>query len=151
MADETTVLVPIRYPLTEQSTRTLSAAVRLARDHEPVDLTVLHIDLHQKGTTTRKREMTQAVSSTVDGINASVMIRQGYLVEEEILKEAEQLDADIVVVGANQQATWKKILSRLLRNDPKIGLFLRENATTDTKIMEVDRDDRGRDSPTAAQ
>lgn len=139
MADETTILVPIRYPLTEQSAQTLATAGRLARDHAPVDLTVLHVNLRQKGSTAQKREITRAVSSTLDGVNASVMIRQGYLVEEEILEEATQLDADIIVVGANQQATWKKVLSRILRNDPEIGVFLRENATTNTKIMEVDR------------
>jgi K+-sensing histidine kinase KdpD len=139
MAGETTILVPIRYPLTEQSAQTLSTAGRLARDHAPADLTALHVNLHQKGSTAQKREITRAVSSTLDGVNASVMIRQGYLVEEEILEEAKQLDADIIVVGANQQATWKKVLSRILRNDPEIGVFLRENATTNTKIMEVDR------------
>ncbi|MEF8937288.1 universal stress protein [Halobacteriaceae archaeon SHR40] len=138
MADETTILVPIRYPLTEQSARTLATAGRLARDHTPVDLTVLHVNLHQRGTTAQKREITRAVSSTLDGVDASVMIRQGYLVEEEILEEATQLDADIIVVGTNQQATWRKILSRTLGNDPEVGDHLRENTTADTEIVEVD-------------
>lgn len=138
MADETTILVPIRYPLTEQSARTLATAGRLARDHAPVDLTVLHVNLHQRGATAQKREITRAVSSTLDGVDASVLIRQGYLVEEEILEEATQLDADIVVVGTNQQATWKKILRRTLGNDPEVGDHLRENTTSDTEIVEVD-------------
>lgn len=136
---ETTILVPIRFPLTEQSTQTLATAGRLARDHTPVDLTVLHVNVYQKGSDIQKREITRAVSSTLDGLDASVMIRQGYLVEEEILKEATQLGADIIVVGANQQASWRKVLNRVLRNDPEVGPFLRENATTNTKIMEVDR------------
>ena len=139
MADATSILVPIRYPLTEQSAKTLTTAGRLARDYRPVDLTVLHVNLHQKGSATQKREITRAVSSRLDGVEASVMIRQGYLVEEEILEEATQLGADIIVVGANQQATWRKLLSRLLRTDPEVGVFLRENAATNTKILEVGR------------
>jgi nucleotide-binding universal stress UspA family protein len=118
---------------------TLGVKPRGTRPAPPVDLTVLHVNLYQKGSATQKREITRAVSETVDGVNPSVMIRQGYLVEEEILKEATQLDADIIVVGAKQQTTWRKILSRVLSNDPEIGGFLRENATANTKIMEVDR------------
>jgi hypothetical protein len=34
---ETTILVPIRFPLTEQSTQTLVTAGRLARDNAPVN------------------------------------------------------------------------------------------------------------------
>ncbi|WP_336022823.1 universal stress protein [Halobellus salinisoli] len=137
MADLTTILVPIRYPLTDQSAQTLAAAGRLAHNHKPADLRVLHVNLYQTGDNTQTRELTQAISSTLDGVEASVTTRQGFLVEEVILEEATQIDTDIIVVGANQQATWQKLLSRLLQNGPAVGTFLRENTTAGTEVLEV--------------
>lgn len=138
MTDTTTILVPVRYPLTAQSERTLAAAGRLTREYAPADLTVLHVDLYQRGRSVQNGEVARAVSSTLDGVEASVTIREGFLVEEVILEEATQLHADIVVVGENQQAGWRNILSRLLRTNPDVSVFLRENARATTKIIEVD-------------
>jgi K+-sensing histidine kinase KdpD len=138
MTDPTTILVPIRYPLTDQSARTLAAAGRLAHDHAPADLRVLHVNLYQTGDNTQTAELTRSISSTLEGVEASVTTRQGFLVEEVILEEATQIDADIVVVGANQQPTWRRLLRRLLQNDPEVSSFLHDHTTADTEIMEVD-------------
>lgn len=138
MTNLTTILVPIRYPLTDQSARTLAAAGRLAHDHAPADLRVLHVNLFQTGDNTQTAELTRSISSTLDGVEASVTTRQGFLVEEVILEETTQIGADIVVVGANQQPTWRRILRRLLQNDPEVSTFLRAKTTPDTEVMEVD-------------
>lgn len=138
MTDVTTILVPIRYPLTDRSARTLAAAGRLADDHAPADLIVLHVNLFQADDDTKSAEIARAISSTLDDVTATVITRRGFLVEKVILEEANQTDADIVVVGTNQQSTWRHVLRRLLQDDPDIGSFLHENATEDTEIMEVD-------------
>lgn len=141
MSDQTTILVPIRYPLTDKSARTLAAAGRLAHDHAPANLIVLHVNLYQTADNTKTEELTRAISSTLDGVEASVITRRGFLVEEVILDEATQIDADIVVVGADQRATWRSILSRLLGNEPAVGSFLRDHSTEDIEILEVDAAD----------
>lgn len=138
MTECTTILVPIRYPLTDESARTLAAAGRLAHNQAPANLRVLHVNLYQTGDKTKTTELTQAISSTLDGVEASVTTRQGFLVEEEILEEALQTNADIIVVGANQQANWRRLLRRLLQSNPEVSAFLRENTTDDTDIREVD-------------
>lgn len=138
MTEFTTILVPIRYPLTDQSARTLAAAGRLAHDHAPADLRVLHVNLFQTGDNTQTAELTRSISSTLDGVEASVTTRQGFLVEEVILEEAIQIGADIVVVGTNQQPAWRRILRRLLQNGPEVSSFLRDHTTADTDIMKVD-------------
>jgi K+-sensing histidine kinase KdpD len=138
MTNLTTILVPIRYPLTDQSARTLAAAGRLAHEHAPADLRVLHVNLFQTGDNTQTAELTRSISSTLDGVEASVTTRQGFLVEEVILEEATQIGADIVVVGASQQSTWRRLLRRLLQNNPDVSSFLHDHTTTDTEIMEVD-------------
>lgn len=137
MTELTTILVPIRYPLTDQSARTLAAAGRLAHDNAPADLRVLHVNLYQNGDHSQTIDITQAISSTLDGVEATVTTRQGFLVEEVILDEATQIGADIVVVGENRQTMWRRLLRRLLQNDPNISAFLRDHTTNDIDIMEV--------------
>lgn len=137
MTDQTTILVPIRYPLTDKSARTLAAAGRLAHDRAPADVRVLHVNLFQTGDQTQTVELTQAISSTLEDVEASVATRQGLLVEEVILEEATQIGADVIVVGANQQASWRRLLKRLLGNNLEIGAFLREHRTNGAEILEV--------------
>jgi len=42
------VVVPVRYPLSKHSRRTLERAIEVAREREAA-LTVLHVDLYQNG------------------------------------------------------------------------------------------------------
>ena len=146
MIRKTTILVPIRYPLTDQGARTLAAAGRLAQEHAPADLRVLHVNLLQNGHTTRTQELTDAISSTLDDVDAVVTTRKGFLLEEVILEEASQINADVVVVGANQQAFWRKLLGRLLGNGTEVVSILRDRTANDIEVMEVDG---GSDTPTA--
>lgn len=146
MRDQTTILVPIRYPLTDQGARTLAAAGRMAQNNAPADLRVLHVNLLQNGTNTQTAELTQAISTTLDDVEALVTTRQGFLVEEIILEEATQIDADVIVVGANQRAIWRRVLSRLLGNDTEVGSFLRDHTSNEIEIMEVDK---AAETPTA--
>ena len=139
MSDQTTILVPIRYPLTDQGARTLAAAGRMAHEHAPADLRVLHVNLLQKGSNTQTTELTQAISTTLDDVEALVSTRQGFLVEEIILEEATQIDADVIVVGTNQRAIWRRVLSRLLGNDTEVGAYLRDHTPNEIEILEVDK------------
>jgi nucleotide-binding universal stress UspA family protein len=138
MTEYTKILAPIRYPLTDHSAQTLAAAGRLAHDHAPAALSVLHVNLYQNGDTTQTEDLTRAISSTLDGVEASVTTRRGFLVEEVILEEVTQIGADFVVVGSNQQSIWRKLLGRLLQNGPAVAPFLRENTADDIGIMEID-------------
>lgn len=146
MIRKTTILVPIRYPVTDQGARTLAAAGRLAQEHAPADLRVLHVNLLQNGHTTRTQELTDAISSTLDDVDAVVTTRKGFLLEEVILEEASQINADVVVVGANQQAFWRKLLARLLGNSTEVVSFLRDRTANDIEVLEVDG---GTETPTA--
>lgn len=138
MREHTTILVPVRYPLTESSSRTLAAAGRVASDRAPADLRVFHVNLYQNGDTTRTEDITSAISSTLDDVAASVTTRQGFFVEQMILDEAIDISADVIIVGKNQQSFWRRVLNRLLGNDPNISSFLRNSMTENTEIMEVD-------------
>lgn len=137
-SDRTTILVPIRYPLTDASSRTLAVAGRLAQERAPADLTVLHVNLMQANGDIQTTELTQAISSVLDDVEASVITRRGFLVEEVILEEATQLGADVIVIGANRKTTWRQFLSQLIGNEPNVNSFLRENTSGEVEIVEVD-------------
>jgi nucleotide-binding universal stress UspA family protein len=137
MTERTTILVPVRYPLTDKSAQTLAIAGRLANENAPADLRVLHINLYQTGDKTQTKELTDAISATLEDVDASVTTRHGFLVEEVICEEAHQIDADIVVVGANQDTLLRKVLNRLLGNSPDIGSYLRENTDNNIEVKEV--------------
>lgn len=139
MTAGTTILVPVRYPLTEASARTLAAARQVATDRAPADLQVLHVNLFQNNEKIQAGELSRALrSSALEGVDMSVMTRQGFLVEEVILDEAREIGADVVVVGENRKAAWRRFLSRIVGNTPDVGGFLQQQLGQSVEIREVD-------------
>lgn len=150
MSDRTTVLVPIRYPLTDESARTLDAAGDIAADHDDVEVVVVHVDRFQNNETTETTELTRAIRAVLDDVDTAVITRRGFFVEEVLLEEAEVLEADVVVVGASRTARWRRLLRRLLGNDPAVGTYLRQETDDDVEVVEVDADaktDANADAP----
>ena len=138
MSDRMTILVPIRYPLTDESTRTLDEAGRIAAEHEDADVVVVHVDRFQHNEATGTVELSHAISAVLDDVHADVVTRRGFFVEEVILEEAEALEADVIVVGAKQTPLWRRLLRRLLGDDPAIGSYLEAETDDDVEVVEID-------------
>lgn len=118
------VLVPVRYPLSDHSKRTLETAIDVA-DEQNADLTVLHVDLYQSSQQVTETELQRAVEGTFGThSNARYTVRSGFLVEETILDEAAAEDADMVVIGRKQTGRWRRMIGRIT-GEPNIGSFLR--------------------------
>lgn len=121
----TTVLVPVRYPLTEHSRSTLLEAARIADERDAL-LTVLHVNLYQAGRNVTRRTLRRAVDDVVgelDGIRC--VVRSGFLVEETIFEEAVAEAVDVVVIGRKQVGPWRRMISRIV-DDPDVDRYLRE-------------------------
>ena len=130
----TGVLVPVRYPLTEHSRRTLSEAVRLAEERDET-LTVLHVNLYYRGREVSRNELRRAVEGAVGRpASARYLVREGFLVEETILEEVVVNDADVVVIGHKQAGRWRRMLSKLTA-DPDVEGYLREKL--DAEVVTV--------------
>jgi hypothetical protein len=104
---------------------------------------VLHVNLFQGDESVQTGELTGAISSVLDGVDAGVVTRRGFFIEEVIfeeviLEEAEDRGADLAVVGADRRSLWRRLLGRLTRNDPAAGSFLWDNASDGVEIVEVD-------------
>ena len=121
----TRVVVPVRYPLTPHSKRTLGRAIEVAEERG-ADLTVLHVDLYQDGGRVTRSDLKRAVEREFGSIpTARYIVRQGFLVEETILDEVAAEAADVVVIGRKQVSRWRSAVRRLV-GDPDIEAFLKE-------------------------
>lgn len=135
IARKPTVLVPIRYPLTAHSTQTLERAGQLVDENDATQLLVLHVNLSQRGQTATTQEIRRAIDPLVGDHLVSVHVCSGFLVEEVIREEAETTHADIIVLGQNQKPPWRRLLSRLVGNDPAIATHLRDNTDAEIEVV----------------
>lgn len=135
LTERVTILVPVHYPVTAQSTKTLTRATALADHYTDVHIVVLHVNLVHYPTRVTRQELYQTITPIVDGHTVDVSIRRGVILEECILDEAQLRGADIIVVGHNQKAAWRRYLSRLLGNDPDLPSFLRTHTDADLEVV----------------
>jgi len=131
------VVVPVRYPLSENSRATLAEAIQIA-DEEDAALTVLHVNLYQNSHRVDRTELKRAVEQSFGHVpRTRYVVRSGILVEETILDEIAAQGADIVVIGSKQASRWRKMIRRLV-DDPDVEEFLREEL--DCEIVTVQPD-----------
>jgi nucleotide-binding universal stress UspA family protein len=130
-----TVVVPVRYPLSRHSQRTLETAVDIARERDAA-LTVLHVDLYQNATDVSRMDLKRAVEDAVGPVeHARYVVRTGFLVEESILEEVVAEDAEVVVIGHKQAGRWRRMLATLV-DDPDIETYLRDRL--DCQVVTVE-------------
>ncbi len=131
----TLVVVPVRYPLSARSKRTLRKAIEVARERDAA-LTILHVNLYQNGRKVARTDLKEEVERTVGRLeNARYVVRTGFLVEESILEEVAAEEADVVVVGHKQASRWRRLFQRLTDN-PDIEAYLRNHL--DCEIITVE-------------
>jgi len=119
------VVVPVRYPLSKHSRQTLGQAIELANERD-ADLSVLHVDLYQSSHDVTRAELKRSVEDEFGKLpNAGYIARKGFLVEETILEEIANEDADVVVIGHKQEGRWRQMIRKLV-SDPDIESYLRE-------------------------
>ncbi|AEH37989.1 universal stress protein [Halopiger xanaduensis] len=132
------VVVPVRYPLTKHSRRTLERAVEVARERDAA-LTVLHVDLYQNGKKVTRIDLKEAVERAFGPLeNARYVVRTGFLVEESILDEVAAEEADVVVIGSQQASRLRRIFRRFTDN-PDIDRYLRNHLDCEVITVESAR------------
>lgn len=129
---ETVILVPVRYPLKEPNMKTIKKAIEIAEKQDEADLSIFHINVIHEHETVTRDDLVRAVERKFGPLaNATYEVSNAFLVEEAILYEAVQQNADYVVIGKDRRARWRRMLSYLLGIDVNLEKFLRKhlNAT----------------------
>lgn len=134
--DEILFLVPLRYPLEEPGVRTLRQALELAAEHENAQLYILHVNLIHKNEHVERDALVRAVEREFGSLeHASYHVRNAFLLEEAILYEAVQQEADYVVIGADTRARWRQILAHRLDMDIDLEAFLQRHLTATLVVV----------------
>ncbi|SEH10686.1 Nucleotide-binding universal stress protein, UspA family [Natronorubrum sediminis] len=132
------VVVPVRYPLSKHSRRTLERAITVARERDAA-LTVLHVDLYQNGKKVTRIDLKNAVEREFGRLeNVRYVVRTGFLVEESILDEVAAEEADAVVIGSRQASRLRRIFRRFTDN-PNIDQYLRTHLECEIITVESAR------------
>lgn len=109
----TRLVVPVRYPLTNRSKRTVAEAFSIAGDSD-AEMTVLHVNLYQNGRTITQADLQSAIETEFGRVpHTTYVVRSGFLVEETIIDEVTGENADIVVIGQLQPSRWQRLLRRV--------------------------------------
>jgi nucleotide-binding universal stress UspA family protein len=120
------LVVPVRYPLTNRSKRTLSEAFSVAHDYD-ADITILHVNLYQNSRNITQTDLQYAVEAEFGRVpHTEYVVRTGFLVEETIIDEVIGENADIVVVGQLTSSRWRRLLQPT-RSPPDIETALRDH------------------------
>ena len=130
------VVVPVRYPLTRHSRRTLERAIQIARERGAT-LTILHVNLYQRGRKVTRIDLKSAVEQSFGTLeNARYVVRSGFLVEESILEEVAAEEADAVVIGTKQASRIRRLFGRFTDN-PDIDGYLRDHLDCEVITVET--------------
>lgn len=131
----TTVVVPVRFPLTGRSRRTMEEGLRLAEERDG-RLIVLHINLYQDGDRTTPAQLKRAIESEFGRLpRARYEVRGGFIIEETLLAEIEAEDPDVVVIGARRDGPLGR-LRRVLVDEPDVEPIL--TSSLECEVVTVD-------------
>lgn len=133
---EALILVTVPYPLCTSGVRTLHRAIQLRDQIGDGHLVVLHINLRQKGEYTNQEELVRAVRQTVGRLEGtSYHVRSTFFLEEAILYEATQQEADYVVIGKTTRGRWRRALSSRLGLAVDLESFLRRHLDSELVVV----------------
>lgn len=118
------VLVPIRYPPSEHSIRTIERGVEIISEDEDGELIILHVNLTQESRRVTRTQLRSAVKQRFRDVPAYFVVRSGFVLEEAIVDEAANQGVDRVIIGASK-SRWiqRKIASLIgIRHDLAVAL-----------------------------
>ena len=129
-----TIVVPVRYPLTERSRRTLREGRRIVKERDG-QLIVLHINLYHRSHRTTPSDLKDAVEEEFGYMpRTRYAVRDGFILEETLTEEVLAENPDAVVIGAPRGGPigW---IRRFILSEPNIYAHLERNL--DCEIVTV--------------
>ena len=130
------VLVPIRFPPSEHSFRTIERGGKIITEDEGEDgeLIILHVNLTQGARRATRTQLRSAVKQRLSGVPAYFVVRSGFVLEEAIVDETAKQGVDHVVIGASKPRWIQRKIASLLgiRHDLAVALETELNVGFET-------------------
>ena len=131
----TTTLVSVRYPLSDDSHRTIQHGLEHVTD-DGDSLIVLHVTLLQNGSKLTRQQLQEAVEREFGSIPAHYVVRQGYVLEEAIIDEAARQSATRVIVGKTKRGRIRRRIGQLFGLYPDLETELARNLKTTLEVVD---------------
>ena len=80
--------------------------------------------------------MSKAIAQILPEQLTTLSISRNMFVEEAICDEAQSMQADVIVLGKSQEAAWRRLLNRVLGNDPNIAAYLCTHTDAEVIVSE---------------
>lgn len=133
---QTTLLVPIRYPLSDPSIETVQRAVDLAEGFDDAHIYVLHVNLMHKSGRVTPNELRTAIERELGVVpNASYNVTKAFLLDEAILNETAQLGADYVVIGHSLRGRLRQLVADRLNLGVDLESVLAEHVDAELVVV----------------
>jgi nucleotide-binding universal stress UspA family protein len=132
------VLVPVRYPLTARNLTAIQRGLELLEAASNPELIVLHVDELLDDEHVDRADLRAAVEAEFDAIQASYVVRDGFLTEAAILDEAIRLDATHVVISRDRRNRWQRLTGRLFDSDVDLAAALRTRADIELVVVDAE-------------
>lgn len=132
----TTILVPIRYPPSEHSYRTIERGLEHIAEDDNGMLIIIHVRLLQHGRHVSRQDLRESVYQRFGEIPAHFAVRTGYIVEEAIIDEAAQQRVDRVVIGASKTRSLRRKIGSLLGLWPDLEDALEDGLDAELETVE---------------
>lgn len=130
------MLVPVRYPLINSTVRTITHAVELSTELEDAPLYFLHVNLIQNGADITANELKQAIHHEVGPLqNASYNINRAFLLEEEILNEANHLHPDYIIIGQSLRGRLMQLVAKFLGLGVDLESYLKQHLQAEIVVV----------------
>jgi nucleotide-binding universal stress UspA family protein len=129
------ILIPVRYPLTDVNKRAIKRGIELVDGREDFEILIFYLNEVQKDTRVSRKSLREAVESSFPGLNASYMVRDGFLIEEAIVEAAIQLEMDYIILSTHRRDRWRQLLEAILDIDQNPEQFIRDNTGIEVEVI----------------
>ena len=130
-----TIVVPVRFPLTDRSLRTLREARRIVKERDG-RLIILHVNLYQEARRTNPSDLKNAIEEEFGYMpRTRYAVKDGFILEQTLVEEILAEAPDVVVVGARRGGI-SGLIRRFIYDEPDMIPIIEEEL--DCEIVTVD-------------
>ncbi|MFC6864401.1 universal stress protein [Halomicroarcula sp. GCM10025817] len=130
-----TVLIPVRYPLTDRNKRAIEKGLELVADESDPELLIVYVNRLYKDDRIPRSTLRETVEAEFGTIPAHYVVRDGFLYEEAVLDEAIRQQVDHIVLSERRRAAWQQLLREAFDFEVDLESFLSKQLDVEIHVI----------------